>query len=80
QMAFIAIARLQNSCSPNVNDLTNGSMSTFNSITTEFTCRCHWDTGEILFIDQRCTPIIGFKSHELLHKTIYEQIHPDDHM
>ncbi|CAF3352959.1 unnamed protein product [Rotaria sp. Silwood1] len=78
QMAFIAIARIQNSCLPNVNDLTNGSISTYNSITTEFTCRCHWDTGEILFIDQRCTPIIGYKSHELLHKLIYEQIHPDD--
>jgi aryl hydrocarbon receptor nuclear translocator len=77
-MAFVAIARIQNSCSPNVNDLTNGSISTLNSITTEFTCRCHWDTGEILFIDQRCTPIIGYKSHELLHKIIYEQIHPDD--
>ncbi|CAF1294998.1 unnamed protein product [Rotaria sordida] len=78
QMAFIAIARIQNSCSPNVNDLTNGSVSTYNSITTEFTCRCHWDTGEILFVDQRCTPIIGYKTHELLHKLIYEQIHPDD--
>ncbi|CAF2357067.1 unnamed protein product [Rotaria sp. Silwood2] len=78
QMAFIAIARIQNTCSPNVNDLTNGSISTYNSITTEFTCRCNWDTGEILFVDQRCTPIIGYKSHELLHKLIYEQIHPDD--
>jgi aryl hydrocarbon receptor nuclear translocator len=77
-MAFVAIARIQNSCSPNVNDLTNGSTSTLNSITTEFTCRCHWDTGEILFIDQRCTPIIGYKSQELLHKIIYEQIHLDD--
>ncbi len=80
QMAFIAIARIQNSCSPNVNDLTNGSISSLNSITTEFTCRCHSDTGEILFIDQRCTPIIGYKSHELLHKIIYDQIHPDDQM
>jgi len=78
QTAFVAIARIQNSCTPNVNDLTNGSISTLNSVTTEFTCRCHWDTGEILFIDQRCTPIIGYKSHELLHKIIYEQIHPDD--
>jgi aryl hydrocarbon receptor nuclear translocator len=79
-MAFVAIARIQNSCSPNVNDLTNGSNSTFNSPATEFTCRCHWDTGEILFIDQRCTPIIGYQSHELLHKIIYEQIHPDDQL
>ena len=78
QLAFVAIARIQNSCSPNINDLTNDSILTFNSTTTEFTCRCHWDTGEILFIDQRCTPIIGYKSHELLHKMIYEQIHPDD--
>ncbi|UJR22736.1 hypothetical protein I4U23_025770 [Adineta vaga] len=78
QMAFIAIARIQNSCAPNVNDLTNSSISSLNSITTEFTCRCHSDTGEILFIDQRCTPIIGYKTHELLHKIIYEQIHPDD--
>jgi aryl hydrocarbon receptor nuclear translocator len=79
-MAFIAIARIQNSCSPNVNDLTNSSLSSLNSITTEFTCRCHTDTGEILFIDQRCTPIIGYKTHELLHKIIYDQIHPDDLM
>jgi aryl hydrocarbon receptor nuclear translocator len=79
-MAFIAIARIQNSCSPNVNDLTNGSISSLNTITTEFTCRCQSDTGEILFIDQRCTPIIGYKSQELLHKIIYEQIHPDDQM
>ncbi len=77
-MAFIAIARIQNSCSPNINDLTNGSISTLNSLNTEFTCRCNWDTGEILFIDQRCTSIIGYNSHELLHKIIYEQIHPDD--
>ncbi|CAF3662296.1 unnamed protein product [Adineta steineri] len=80
QMAFVAIARIQNSSSPNVNDLTNGPTSTANPLTTEFTCRCHWETGEILFIDQRCTPIIGYKSHELLHKIIYEQIHPDDQM
>ena len=79
-MAFVAIARIQNSCSPNVNDLTNGSISTLNSLTTEFTCRCNWDTGEILFIDQRCTPIIGYKSHELLHKIIYDQIHHDDQL
>jgi aryl hydrocarbon receptor nuclear translocator len=79
-MAFIAIARVQNSCSANVNDLTNGSASTLNTITTEFTCRCHCDTGEILFIDQRCTPIIGYKSHELLHKIISDQVHPDDHI
>ena len=78
QMAFIAIARIQNSCSPNVNDLTNGSVSSLNSLTTEFTCRCHSDTGEILFIDQRCTPIVGYKSHELLHKIISDQMHPDD--
>jgi aryl hydrocarbon receptor nuclear translocator len=78
QMAFVAIARIQNSCSPNVNDLTNGSISSLNNITTEFTCRCHWDTGEILFIDQRCTPIIGYKGQELLHKIIYDQIHIDD--
>ncbi len=78
QLAFIAIARIQNSCSPNINDLTNGSISTLNSLNTEFTCRCNWDTGEILFIDQRCTSIIGYNSHELLHKIIYEQIHPDD--
>ncbi|CAF1115768.1 unnamed protein product [Adineta steineri] len=78
QMAFIAIARIQNSCTPNVNDLTNSSISSLNSMTTEFTCRCHSDTGEILFIDQRCTPIIGYKTHELLHKIIYDQIHPDD--
>jgi len=77
-MAFIAIARIQNSCSPNVNDLTNGSISSLNSLTTEFTCRCHSDTGEILFVDQRCTPIIGYKSNELLHKIIYDQIHIDD--
>jgi hypothetical protein len=77
-MAFIAIARIQNSCSPNVNDLTNGSTSSLNSLTTEFTCRCHSDTGEILFIDQRCTSIIGYKSHDLLHKIISDQIHPDD--
>jgi hypothetical protein len=79
-MAFVAIARIQNSCSPNVNDLTNGSIATLNSLSTEFTCRCHWDTGEILFIDQRCTPIIGYKSHELLHKIIANQIHHDDQM
>ncbi|CAF0889834.1 unnamed protein product [Adineta ricciae] len=78
QMAFIAIARIQNSCAPNVNDLTNSSISSINSITTEFTCRCHSETGEILFIDQRCAPIIGYKTHELLHKIIYDQIHPDD--
>jgi hypothetical protein len=80
QMAFIAIARIQNSCSPNVNDLTNGSVSSLNSFTTEFTCRCHWETSEILFIDQRCTSIIGYKSHELLHKILFEHIHPDDQM
>ncbi|CAF1216726.1 unnamed protein product [Rotaria sordida] len=78
QMAFIAIARIQNSCSPNVNDLTNGSISSLNCLTTEFTCRCNSDTGEILFIDQRCTPLIGYKSHELLHKILYDQIHIDD--
>ena len=78
QLAFIAIARIQNSCSPNVNDLTNGSISSINSTTTEFTCRCNSDTGEILFIDQRCTPIVGYKTHELLHKIIYDQIHPED--
>jgi aryl hydrocarbon receptor nuclear translocator len=80
QMAFIAIARIQNSCTPNVNDLTNGSISSLNSLATEFTCRCHSETGEILFIDQRCTPIIGYKSQELLHKIIVDQIHPDDQM
>jgi len=80
QMAFIAIARIQNSCSPNVNDLTNGSISSLNSFTTEFTCRCHSETGEILFIDQRCTPIIGYKSHELLHKILFDQLHLDDQM
>jgi len=79
-MAFIAIARIQNSCTPNVNDLTNGSISSLNSLATEFTCRCHSETGEILFIDQRCTPIIGYKSQELLHKIIVDQIHPDDQM
>lgn len=79
-MAFIAIARIQNSCSPNVNDLTNGSISSLNSLTTEFTCRCNSDTSEILFIDQRCTPIIGYKSHELLHKNLYDQIHIEDQM
>lgn len=78
QMAFIAIARLQTSSAPNVNDLTNGSITALNSSTTEFTCRCHWETGEILFIDQRCTPIIGYQSQDLLHKIIFEQIHPDD--
>ncbi|CAF1384729.1 unnamed protein product [Rotaria sp. Silwood1] len=78
QMAFIAIARIQNSCSPNVNDLTNGSISSLNCLTTEFTCRCNSDTSEILFIDQRCTPIIGYKTHELLHKILYDQIHIDD--
>ncbi|UJR26291.1 hypothetical protein I4U23_007629 [Adineta vaga] len=80
QMAFVAIARLQNSCLPNVNDLTNTPITTLNSITTEFTCRCHRDSGEILFVDQRCTPIIGYKTYELLNKIIYEQIHPDDQM
>ena len=80
QMAFIAIARIQNCSSPNVNDLTNGSMSQMNSFSTEFTCRCHWETSEILFIDQRCTPIIGYKSQELLHKLLFEQIHPDDQL
>lgn len=79
-MAFVAIARLQNASLPNVNDLTNGPIAALNSITTEFTCRCHRDTGEILFVDQRCTPIIGYKSQELLHKLIDEQIHPDDQM
>ena len=78
QMAFIAIARVQNSSAPNINDLTNGTTSTLNSSTSEFTCRCHWETGEILFIDQRCTPMIGYPSQELLHKIIFEQIHPDD--
>lgn len=80
QMAFIAIARIQNSCSPNVNDLTNGPISTMSSMTTEFTCRCHWETGEILFVDQRCAPIVGCKSQDLLHKIIYEQIHPEDQL
>ena len=80
QMAFIAIARVQNSCAPNINDLTNGSLSSSNSMSTEFTCRCHSDTGEILFIDQRCSSIIGHKSQELLHKTLVDQIHPDDQM
>ncbi|CAM4785272.1 unnamed protein product [Rotaria magnacalcarata] len=80
QMAFIAIARIQNSCLPNVNDLTNGSISSLNSLTTEFTCRCNSDTNEILFIDQRCTPIIGYKSHDLLHKVLYDQIHIEDQM
>jgi len=80
QMAFVAIARIQNCSSPNVNDLTNGSMSQMNSFSTEFTCRCHWETSEILFTDQRCTPIIGFKSQELLHKILFEQIHPDDQL
>lgn len=80
QMAFVAIARVQNSSAPNINDLTNGTISTFNSPTSEFTCRCHWETGEILFIDQRCTPMIGYQSHELLHKIIFEQIHPDDQL
>jgi len=80
QMAFIAIARIQNSCAPNVNDLTNGSVTSFNSMTTEFTCRCHSETGEILFIDQRCSPIIGYKSQDLLHKVIFEQIHVDDQL
>ena len=79
-MAFIAIARIQNSCLPNINDLTNGSLSSSNSISSEFTCRCHSDTGEILFIDQRCSSIIGYKSQELLHKILFDQIHPDDQM
>ena len=80
QLAFIAIARIQNSCAPNLNDLTNGPLCNSNSLTTEFTCRCHWETGAILFIDQRCTPIIGYKCQDLLQKSIYEQIHPDDQM
>ena len=79
-MAFIAIARIQNSCSPNVNDLTNGSVSSMNSFTTEFTCRCHAETSEILFVDQRCTSIIGYKSQELLHKNLFDQIHHDDQL
>lgn len=80
QMAFVAIARVQNSSIPNINDLTNGTISTFNGSASEFTCRCHWETGEILFIDQRCTPMVGYQSQDLLHKIIYDQFHPDDQL
>lgn len=80
QMAFVAIARVQNSSVPNINDLTNGTMSTFTTSASEFTCRCHWETGEILFVDQRCTPIIGYQSQDLLHKIISDQLHPDDQL
>ncbi|CAF0894665.1 unnamed protein product [Didymodactylos carnosus] len=73
--AFVAIARLQNSCSPNTNDLNSTNNS---NLYSEFTCRCHRETAEILFIDQRCQQIIGYKPHELLHKCIFELIHPDD--
>lgn len=78
QLAFIGIARIQNSCSPNVNDLTNGPLSTMNSPTSEFTCRCQWENGEILFVDQRCKPITGLNGQDLLHKIIFDQIHPED--
>ncbi|CAF1597852.1 unnamed protein product [Adineta ricciae] len=80
QVAFVGIARVQNSLAANVNDLTAHPLTTMNSVTTEFTCRCHPDTGEVLFIDQRCTSIIGYESQELLHKSIYELIHPNDQM
>lgn len=80
QMAFIAIGRIQNSCSPNVNDLTNGCLSTVNSMNNEFTCRCHPETSEILFVDQRCSSMIGQQSQELLHKNLFEKIHPDDRL
>ncbi|CAF0736382.1 unnamed protein product [Didymodactylos carnosus] len=73
--AFVAIARIQNSCSPNINDLNSTSNC---NLHTEFTCRCNRETAEILFIDQRCQQIIGYKPHELLHKCIFELIHLDD--
>lgn len=78
QMAFIAIGRIQNSCSPNINDLTNSSLTSPNSFNNEFTCRCHPETSEVLFIDQRCSSVIGLQSQDVLHKNLFDQIHPDD--